>query len=62
MQFSRPLNVSFRDSSDPPNMTDVSSAYGVRINYLLLIYIPLIFSLFFIFIARISAHRVKINM
>ena len=57
--FISSLNVSFRDSPDPSSMTDESSAYCVGMNSLLLIFIPLILLLFFIFIARISAQSIN---
>ena len=33
-QFSSWFNVSFRDSSNPSSMTDVSLAYCVRMNFI----------------------------
>ena len=54
------FNVSFRESSEPSNITVVSSAYCVRTKSLLLIFIPLIFSLFLIFMANISAQSINI--
>ena len=54
------FNVSFRESSEPSKITVVSSAYCVKIKSLLLIFIPLIFSLFLIFMANISAQSINI--
>ena len=52
-------NVSLRNSSEPSNMTVVSSAYCVKIKSVLLIFILFIFSFFLIFIAKISAQSIN---
>ena len=54
------FSVSFRESLEPSKIIVVSSAYCVRTKSLLLIFIPLIFSLFLIFMANISEQSINI--
>ena len=58
-KFSSSFNVSVYEFSDQSNIIVVSSANCTNLKSVLLILIPLIFSLFLIFIANISAQRIE---
>ena len=58
-KFSNSFNASVNEFSDPSNIIVESSANCTNLKSMLLILIPLIFSLFLIFIANNSAQRIK---